>query len=207
MKHEGATTELLPRPSKPLVLRTNDTLADLVDAFSDATGIPVLADADARRVLQITKLELGAPRELALAEVYPFVETVLVQNECALTIPSARAPRILRIVTPRGLGADRYRTLAGPIDVEPAELDRWAATHPALPLRMLLRVEHGDVGSIVDALKGEISDGITQSVTRLGSSRFVILFGFAPWLRAQRDLLARIDVRSQAVCSTDSPQR
>lgn len=190
----AAMTALFPPASKPLVLRSSDHLAELVEAFSAATGIAVLADPDARRVLAVQPLGIDAPREIAPADVYPFVESILVQNECVFALASTRAPRILRIVSLRGFGADRYRNLAMPVDVAPADLDAWAGTHPATPLRVLLEVESGDAGELVDVLKGEISDGVTQSVARLGRSRYLVLFGFAPWLRAQRDLLARLDV-------------
>lgn len=183
--------ELLPAPKQGLALVPDATLGALVDAFTAATGWSVLADRETRARLDATPAGLERAQTVAARDVHPFVETLLVEHGYALSIASARPPRILRLVAMQGPSARAARSNL--LQVEPAALAAWAREHPAFQLQTVLRAEHLDAREFANSMRPMLSDANAQLVLAVGDGHELVLVGFAPWLAHARDTIVTLD--------------
>lgn len=187
----GGLEELFPAPKQVLALPADASLGTVVDAFTSATEWTVLADRDTRARLDATPAGLDRAQAVAAGGVHPFVEALLVQHGYALSVASARPPRILRLVAMEGPGA--RGAPADRLQVEPAELDAWAREHPAFQLQTVLPVERLDARELAVGLRPRISDADTQLMIVAGDGHALVLAGFAPWLAQMRDTVRALE--------------
>ncbi|MBI5364630.1 MAG: hypothetical protein HZA53_15750 [Planctomycetes bacterium] len=183
--------ELFPAPRQGLALAADASLGRLVDDFAASTEWTVLADRDTRARIDATAAGLDRAQGVSARDVHRFVETLLVQHGYALSIASARTPRILRLVAMDGPNARGAR--ANLLQVEPSRLGAWAREHPAFQLQAIVRAEHLDARAFANSMRPMVSDVNAQLVIPVGDGHELVLVGFAPWLAHVCDTLAALD--------------
>lgn len=186
-------------PEQPLDGKT------LLDAFSGATGWTVATSSFEGWPEWQTGLTVADARREPRERVYEFVESILAEKGCVLSVANPREPRVLRLHT-----FDDARVpnaLANATNVDEAELHSWR-THPAQLVRVLTTVGSGDARSAVGALESTRIGSRFARITVLGSSRAILVEGPARWVAEQCQLVRALDrsVAHERTASETAPR-
>ena len=163
----------------------------LLDRFSEVTGQVLLIDPSVRQLMRSQETGLNRSVDVPASEVYPFVETILSQNEFVLTVLSAREPRLLGVHS-LTQGPERGSLRNGALQVSPqaiASYDR----HPAVLVTTTLDLPHVDVRTLSNSLRALYTDANTQQIIPVGNSNSVILTGLGRNVASQVAMLRECD--------------
>lgn len=185
---------LFPTPQRGLEFALPpDTILDaaqLLDAFSTATGWTVLFPGDEKWARWSTGITVAAASRIQPGSVYTFVEGILVERRCVFTIVSATEPRILALHWLDDARASNPLSRATLVDE--SELATWRQ-HPAQLVRVLLRVEHDQARELAHSGDNLLGSGPLEEVVVLGDTHAVLVEGLAPRVAAQCELIRAID--------------
>jgi hypothetical protein len=197
---------LFPAPRRGLAFALPpDTILDaaqLLDAFSTATGWTVLFPGDEKWAQWSTGVTVAAASRVPPASVYTFVEGVLVERRCVFSIVSATEPRMFALHwldDPRASNPLARATL-----VDETELAMWRE-HPAQLVRVLLHVEHDQARELAHSGDNLLGSGPLEEVVVLGDTHAVLVEGLAPRVAAQCELIRAID-RDLARAPANTPR-
>lgn len=203
----NSAERLFPAPERGLAFTLPpDTILDaaqLLDAFSAATGWTVLFAGDENWAHWSTGVTVGDASRIPGAGVYAFVEAILVERRCVFTIVSATEPRLLAV---HWIDAARASNpLARARLVDEADLPGWRA-HPAQLVRVLLTLEHEEVRDLVQRGDSPLGAETLQELIELAGTHVVVIAGLAPWVAERCELLHRLDRQLTAAAATTEPR-
>lgn len=188
---------LFPTPAAPLICSAPDSsLADLLDALSEATGVLYVAgDARVEAALREPRA-LGIPAgQIAAADAYAVVESQLAAHEFFLTCD--------RDVTPTTVGVhhSRLSSPGAPLLLEAARDElSFLRRHPALLFATTVEVQHLEVRTLSRQLHPLLSKDTLASVgvMPVGFSRTVALTGDGRSVAGVVELVRRLDAEAAA---------
>ena len=202
-----AATALFPAPKRALEFTlpaaTILDSAQLLDAFSATTGWTVLLRGDEKWAEWSTGVTVEQAHRVPPADVYTFVEGILVQHGCVLSIVSATEPRLLALhwtEQPRAASLLQRARL-----VDEADLAGWRA-HPAQLVRVLVTVEREETRELVQRGDSPLGQDSLQELIQLAGTRVVVVAGLAPWVAERCELLHRLDRQLAAAAAPIEPR-
>ncbi len=171
----AAHKALLPSPSGPLDLSVAPgatlSLDEMLQRLSKLTGVTYSTDGSIGDHLKSTKVMLSQDKNVPVAEVYPWVEYILLQNGYTLALLHNGDAPLVGVCPHSAKG-----TNPSAIKVDPDRLDECRA-HPAFLFTTVLLLPHTDVGSVGNSLRILGPDTQTGGVIPAGSSQSVVLSG------------------------------
>ncbi len=187
---------LFPTPAAPLICSAPDSsLADLLDALSEATGVPYLvADPKVAAALREPRALMPSTSEIAAADAYFEVESQLARRHFFLTCNPH--------VTPLTVGVHHHQlsSRSAPLLMKATRDDlNSLRRHPAMQFVITLQLEHLDPGTLVSRLKPLLPrTGQGLGIMPIGFSRTVALTSGGVELAAAVDLLRKLDAEAGA---------
>ena len=156
--------DILPPATRELVVpgtaEEDPSLLDLLREFTDCTGQKPLMDEEAHRSLAEVSVPLLAGTVVPQAEVYPFVESILVHHGVYIApVKGGRVPMLCVFHTSAGRGAPgRFMAWA---KVLPEDLPAME-DHPALLVESYLYLPNLEVRQLSTSMRTMLSDQRTQ---------------------------------------------
>jgi len=145
------------------------SMADVLRDFARAAGQNLSISTATRAALEATPAGLIASAEVPAAQVYSFVEGLLVERGFVMSELRDQEPRLLGIY-------NQQEGLSAPAQWVPADqLERFRA-HPALVVLTVLCLEELDVRQLGNSLRA-LGGGVGSGVVPIGSTNSVLLMG------------------------------
>ena len=185
---------LLPTPSGPLDISAAQggelTLADVLSKLSKTTGVTFSSSDTVGERLKKTKVMLSADKRVAVAEIYPWAESILQQNGFTLALlEGGPAPLV-------GVYANTGRDQSPPaLHIEESRIDE-CREHPAFLFNVVVTLPHTDVRSLGNSLRILSPDSPTGGVIPVGTTNSVILSGSGRQVAELCAMLHTIDDRA-----------
>lgn len=159
---------------------------ELLQAFTRATGWTIVTSGVEGWPAWKAGVTVAAAESVPRERVYAFVEAILDEKGCVLSIANEREPRLLTL---HSIDDARVpNALANARLVDAAEIGAWRE-HPAQLVRVLTTVASEEARIAVGALESTRIGGRFSRITVLGSSRVILIEGPAPWVAKQCDLV------------------
>jgi type II secretory pathway component GspD/PulD (secretin) len=155
------------------------TLADVLRDFSRATGQNFSISPQTRQMLEATPVGLLNSVSVPPAQVFSFVEGLLIRNDFVATRLRGEAPALLGLYS---MNERRNRAIGGQAMRVASEDVASFAEHPALLIRTVLDVSPANAKDVASALRHLCSDQSLYSVTHSGAPSSVILQGPGSWV-------------------------
>jgi hypothetical protein len=182
-EHDKAPTSVsdpFPMPSAGISItiapREEMKLDKLLDEFARVTGQNLLITRETRAVVQSTPTGLFKTVEVPPQEVYPFVESILVQNDFALFVLSDREPRMLAVWS-LTQGQSRASPRNSAVYVPVKDIASYAR-HPAILVTTMIDLPNTDVRTLSNSMRTMFTDANTQQIIPVGNSNSLIITGF-----------------------------
>jgi len=167
----------------------SQTLAGMLAEFCRVTGQNFSVSEAARQMLQATATGLVQPVDVPPAQVYPFVEALLIDRGFVITELRAQEPRLLALhLTRSNDPSDRSRARERCVLV-PAERIAEYADHPALMVRTVIDVSPLDARLVANTLRGVIRDSELQNILPIGGVTSLLVEGPGAWVASVAEML------------------
>jgi hypothetical protein len=151
------------------------SLADLLRDFGQVSGLSLSASPEVSLALQHYPVGMLQAVEVPPAEVYSFVESLLVDRGIVLAVLHAGEPRMLGIYQP---GRQPPTTI--PSVSVPSDQSDLCAAHPAIAVRTLLHLEWTDVRALANSMRAVSAMG--SNIVPIGNSNSVLVEGPGRWV-------------------------
>jgi hypothetical protein len=165
-------------------------LLAVLEEFARVTGQNLLLNPEARTMLGNMSTGLSRSVEVPPAEVYSFVEALLVSNDFLLLQLSDEEPRLLSVHSLRGKGSESLRMKA--LSVPAAEVAQYAG-HPALLIQTMLTLPTLDVRHVTNSMRSLLVDSNSQLLIPIGDTNSMILVGRGSEIAALTAMLQQAD--------------
>jgi type II secretory pathway component GspD/PulD (secretin) len=179
-------------------------LEKLLDEFSKVTGITFLVAPETRMVLQKSTTGLNRSIDIPASEVYPVVETILIQNDLALVPLHENEPRLASVCS---LTQNRGSNLRNAAVTIPASALPVYARHPAVLVTTVLDLPHTDVRTISNSMRTMFTDANTQQIIPVGNSNSLILTGFGTTISGMSRMLQEVEETAKRDMAEDEKRR
>ena len=209
LEGEHAADSLFPMPSDDLVIAVGDggaswTMMDLVQEYGRLTNQHVQVREDTRLFLEGVSTGLTRSVVVPRAQVQSFFEGLLVENDFVMTLLRDSEPRLLGITS---LSTGERSTLrASAYLVTEQELEVWR-DHPAVLITSVVHMPNSDVRLLSNSTRTMITDANIQQMLPAGSSRSMILTGYADQVADMARMLRIIDDSAAREASSPSFRR
>jgi hypothetical protein len=183
-----------PAPDGAITLGPDHTLMDLLTAVEDVTGLTFSTDVPTRQQLQMTTVGISREVTVPAESVYVWAGGLLLQNQFFLGDLTGSEPRLVGV----------YGTRGNPPMFELAVEDLTSyAQHPGLVVQTTVWLEHIDVRTLGNSLRGLTSDGSgRQGVIPAGNTNSVLLSGTVRQVTELVETLQRINAEAGAQQAT-----
>ncbi len=163
------------------------SLADVLRDFCRVSGQNFSMSPETRNALESTPVGLLASVQVPAAQVYSFVEGLLIRNGFVVARLQSEAPALLGLYSSQ----ERRDRSAGEqaMRVSRDQLTPFGA-HPALLIRTVVDVHPASAKEVAGALRGLAADHSLYRVLQSGSPTSVIVEGPGSWVV---DVVATID--------------
>jgi len=188
--------DLFPEPKSGISIRLEPgkdmKLDELLAEFSKATGLHLVITKEVASILKQTPTGLTDSLEIPKGEVYPVVESLLIQNEVLLMPLTDHEPRLVAVGSmqmsgQRG-GSLRNSAIFVPVEAIPAY-----ARHPAILVTTVINLAYTDVRTLSNSMRTMFTDANTQQIIPVGNSNGLILTGFGPSVASIVAMLKSVD--------------
>lgn len=204
--HEhAAQSTLLPPARGPLDVSVAGggalTLADLLGRLSKSTGVTFstqdLVDAQLKR----TTVVLSDSKSVPAADVYPWVEAVLLQHGCSLGVLHGGESPLVGVYIATIPGSARPDA----VSIEPEQIGE-CRVHPALLFMTVVHLPHTDVRTLGNSMRGITSDPASpQGLLPVGNTNSVIVQGTGQHVADLVAMLQAIDGNSARDIAPSGP--
>ncbi len=202
------TTDPFPAPTAGIQVTSADgvdmKLTKLLDEFSKVTGVALIMDPATRSEVSKASTGLNRSVDVPAAEVYPVVETILLQNGFGLVPVHDRDPRIASLVA---FGAGARGGVRGSAMFVPARDLDFYSRHPAVLVTTVLDMPHTDVRTLSNSMRTMFTDANTQQIIPVGNTNTLILTGFAGQLANIVQMLQVAEESSARAAAEDEKRR
>jgi type II secretory pathway component GspD/PulD (secretin) len=194
---------LLPAPSGPLDVSAaagaHLSLDELLARLSKLTGVTFSMDERVRGLLLHSSVALSQEKRVPVADVYPWVESILQQNGYSLAVLKSGESPLVGVYSPIGGSPSQPPSLA----VDADHMDE-CRMHPALLVTTTVHLPHTDVRTLGNSLRAITSDPSAGSgIIPVGNTNSVILTGTG---RNVADLVAMLrTIDEQSRSDLDAP--
>jgi len=190
--------QMFPLPKQPMQVLLNPLerdqqprLSDLVEQFTQATGIAIQTTKETASVLKQCPIGLNRSIDVPPSEVYRIFETLLIANDFIVVHLSDAEPRIWQLQSLSGGGRGGGQLKNEAMVVQESELAAWAA-HPATLITTTIDLPSTDVRTLSNSMRTMFTDANTQQIIPVGNSSLIIT-GFARNVASIVAMLRRID--------------
>ena len=166
-------------------------LAQLLNDFSRVTGNTLMITKEVKALLENSSTGLNRSLDVPPNEVYPVVESILVQNDFMLTLRNEREPRLIAVeslITNRRGGPLRSDAVFVPAD----EVAAWGQ-HPAFLVTTVLDLANTDVRTLSNSMRTLFTDQSTQQIIPVGNSNSLIITANGSSLASLVKVLRSVD--------------
>jgi hypothetical protein len=202
------TTDPFPAATAGMQVTSADgvdmKLTKLLEEFSKVTGVALIMDPATRSEVSKASTGLNRSIDVPAAEVYPVVETILLQNGFGLIPVHDRDPRIVSLVS-IGL-TTRGGTRGSAMFVSARDLEFYSR-HPAVLVTTIVDMPHTDVRTLSNSMRTMFTDANTQQIIPVGNTNTLILTGFAGQLANIVQMLQVAEESSARAAAEDEKRR
>jgi hypothetical protein len=170
-------------------------LTQLVDDFSRVTGNTLVFTKEVRQLLDTTSSGLNHTLDVPADQVYPIVESILVQNDFMLVLRNDRDPRLLAIESLNINRRGGFKTDAA--YVLPDRIHEWAR-HPAFLVTTVVDLKYTDVRTLANSLRTMFTDQNTQQIVPIGNSNTLLVTGNGAFVASLVAMLHETDEYARA---------
>jgi hypothetical protein len=195
--HAGTASpgDLFPEPKSGISIHLEPgkdmKLDELLAEFSKATGLHLVVNRETAAILKQTPTGLMDSLEIPKSEVYPVVESLLIQNEVLLTALTDKEPRLFAVSSLTG-GALRGSFRTNAVFVPVADIPAYAR-HPAILVTTVINLPSTDVRTLTNSIRTMFTDANTQQIIPVGNSNSLIITGFGPPVASIVSMLSSVD--------------
>jgi len=179
-------------------------LEKLLDEFSKTTGLTFLVPPETRMILQKTTTGLNRSVDIPATEVYPIVETILLQSDLTLVPLHAGEPHLASVCS---LAAGPRGSLRNAAVSVPAAQIAVFARHPAVLVTTVVDLPHTDVRTLSNSLRTMFTDANTQQIIPVGNSNSLIITGFGANVASIVQMLQEVDETAKRQMAEDEKRR
>ena len=168
-------TEIFPQPKGSLVIQSGGegmNHADLARAFAEVTGLNIVLSSEASKELQALPVEVLGDLEIPPNQVYPVIESMLIEAGFYLAEIGNGAPHVYMLRSTRSNG--RAATSKARL-VDSDRIDEYR-DHPAVLVRTVLHLSL-DARQLTNSLRSLLTDSNMQAAIPIGNSNSLALVG------------------------------
>src|SRR5690349_21773448 len=165
-------------------------LEKLLDELSKVTGITFLVAPETRMILQKTTTGLNRSVDIPATEVYPVVETILLQNDLAVVPLHSGDPHLASVC---GLAAGPRGTLRNAAVTVAAKDVAVFARHPAVLVTTVVDLPHTDVRTLSNSMRTMFTGANSKQIIPVGNSNSLIITGFGATVASMVQMLQEVD--------------
>ena len=189
--------DLFPEPKSGISIHLEPgkdmKLDELLAEFSRATGLHLVVNRETAAILKQTPTGLMDSLEIPKSEVYPVVESLLLQNEVVLTALTDREPRLFAVGTLAGNGRGGLLPPRSSAVFVPVESIPGYARHPAVLVTTVINLPSTDVRTLSNSIRTMFTDASTQQIIPVGNSNSLIITGFGASIASMVAMLKSVD--------------
>jgi hypothetical protein len=183
-------------PKAAFAIQAKQSLLEVVEAFADATGQPIVVDPDLGGLLKSQKSGLLRDVSVPPERAWTYVEALLAFHGVLWSIEVREAPMLVSLRSYSSGRGSGPATQPQPIVVDNSKLG-WFERHPGFFGRVAIELPHTDVRQLVNSLRTiQSANSAFDQMINAGQANSVILTGLGTNLVQTARLLQMVDEHS-----------
>jgi len=195
-----------PRPTEGISIRSGGegmNHLQLARVFSDVTGLNLVLSSEAAHELEGRPVQLLGDFEIPPSQVYPVVESMLLEAGFYLSEIGNGAPHVYML---RSIEASRRVTPKNNARFVDADHIQAYRDHPAVIVQTVLHLEM-DARQLTNSLRSLLTDANTQAAIPVGMTNSIVLVGYGRDVAELADLLLDADAVHRARMEEEAEAR
>jgi type II secretory pathway component GspD/PulD (secretin) len=189
-----AVKDPFPAPKEGISIKVGPDgemkLAALLNEFSRVTGNTLLINKETKQALENMSTGLNHSLDVPAQDVYPVIESILVQNDFVLVVRNDREPRLIAV---ENLNANRRGGLKmDAVYVPGDQIAQWTR-HPAFLVTTMIDLPYTDVRTMSNSLRTMFTDQNTQQIIPVGNSNTLMMTGSGAFVANLSTMLRATD--------------